>query len=304
MTMKSHGAATAMVISAAGLFATQLEARANVLAYEPFNYTAAGYTGSTIPSASDMGGASGFAANSSWAITHPATIGQPGFTYTNGGTLQTAGNYLSGLAYQTTGINNVQVIRNLSATYGATGAVSTPTSIWGSVIMQADATATTGQYGQLRLMGTANGAFVGIGYSNGGATWSAQGWNGVDSSYPSANSAVSITTQSLLVFQVVLGGGTDTSHYKVNLWVNPTLNADGSLPAADAVLSSIYLANFQFSSMKMMVASGSSGAADPLSVDEIRLGTTAADVLPIPEAASLSLLGASVLLCAARRRSR
>jgi hypothetical protein len=136
-----------------------------------------------------------------------------------------------------------------------------------------------------------------IGHNGGGThNWGVipygDGGGGIHSSTKSAH------TDSLVVLKWDFTSGTDTTQ----MWVNPVIaNGEAGLGAADVTVTRT---GFSFNRIRL----GNGGGL--LTVDELRLGTTFADVTPtsiIPEPATLlvwSLLAGLGLAASWRRRKR
>jgi MYXO-CTERM domain-containing protein len=96
----------------------------------------------------------------------------------------------------------------------------------------------------------------------------------------------------LLVYKIEFGAGTTTGNERVSLFVNPAL---GTEPAT-ASASALDVGSFIFDRIRIQAGNGDSG-----SVDEIRFGTTYADVVPEPSAALMAALGVFSLVLRRRR---
>jgi len=101
-----------------------------------------------------------------------------------------------------------------------------------------------------------------------------------------------VTTLSLLIYKIEFGAGTTTGNERVSLFVNPAL---GTEPAT-ASASALDVGSFIFDRIRIQAGNGDSG-----SVDEIRFGTTYADVVPEPSAALMAALGVFSLVLRRRR---
>lgn len=104
---------------------------------------------------------------------------------------------------------------------------------------------------------------------------------------------------NLILIGVDIVSGNDT----ISLYVNPTLNPDGSLASsALTTLSSFNIVdpNDNFDDLRVNMGNASLGVN---SFDEIAIGTELSDVVSyVPEPSSLALLGMGALLVARRRR--
>lgn len=240
-----------------------------MLAYDSFNYAA----GQQLVG---NNGGTGFGG----AYTGPtaALVVSPGSTYTDSGgrRLTVAGN-----AGPYAGNNN-GVFRSLSNIPTTTGS-----TLYVSFLMQLNQN--TGYAGLSFISGGGETLFLG---RPGGAA--AGTTLGID---PLGGTAVRATgadplVLSLLVFRIDFLGGTEN----ISLFVNPTLGTEpGTASATTTKTNQLNVDSFRIQS------------ADAGTLDELRFGTTYADVMPftaVPEPASVALvlLGGAGMVAVIRRR--
>ena len=268
------GAALAMLAS--GLAAQS--ARASRLVYEPFNYT----SGSVLKGQTATGtGLTGTWSGSNYTVSAGSLSEGNLATADNSVTMPANGGFYT-------------VAASLASSVTATSG----NPVWASFLLQTPSVASGGfsgtSYGGLNLVSTGN-PFFGISYSSGtsGQQFVVQkegggGPNGFASSpVPAAGS-----TYLLVMEDIVNSSGPDT----LNLWVNPTAGAASPPVTPDATVG---LTVGSITGIQL-VTSGN------YSFDEVRIGTTYADVTPaVPEPATLGLvaIGAIGLLLLKRRRT-
>jgi hypothetical protein len=282
--MKLH-----LALGVAALLAAAGPARAQLIAYESFNYNPG-----TLTTAQNTGTpATGFA--TPWVTSFGTATVQSGSLSPDASTpsagLTTAGNKLS-LAPDGTGLGFAS--RTLSQPI-----VGTPGGIaWISVVMKG--TGALGSQSQGALVfsnGTGRGFTITTGTSNLSppnptATWSL----GDAGTGPEAASNVPNTLQSLLVARVTFGSTND----QVDLFINPPI---GVTPPA----ASVSLSPFHASVLSTIEVDSNALAGTPTVLfDEIRIGSTFAAVVaaPVPEPTALVLVGAASLGGAIVRRHR
>ena len=259
---------TVLCTTLAALLLTPV-AHAALIATEQFSYTAGAIAGKN--------GGSGF--TSVWR---------------GGGTVDAVGQTYPGLATDGGGYvsdgNNGANFRDLGSTYGADG-----TTIFVSLLISA-------QPG----FSTTNPDYAGFSFFDGGDARAnerfylgqtfRQGVYGFvrDGDSDNLSSASVSTASSLLVLEINFLAGPDN----VSLYINPTTG----LAAPDGTPTIASVTSFNFD--RIRIQSGFNAA--PFKFDEIRIGTTYADVspVPVPEPTSMILLGISGAALLARRRGR
>lgn len=304
-----------VLLSAASVFLgvgfTNQAATANQLVYSPFNYT----LGAALDSqgnSSDIGFGTGAYGGAIWrdgsgsSAAGVNTVGAP-LTYTdaNGTSLAVSGNSAQlNLGGTTRSPINEGEWRDLSGELGNNGsssssgyAVVPPQTLWISFIAQVPSTETNYNYGGVELVDQNNGNLQGlfIGQTGTFPLWGMSNDNGS----ASAKSNLAFTKKAFLVAEINLGGAPFNSvaggDAVINLWQNPLL---GSAPPATPNATISAGVNFQFN--QIVLASGA-----PISFGDIRIGTTWADVTPVPDPAPLALLGtAGMGFLLLRRRNR
>ena len=165
--------------------------------------------------------------------------------------------------------NNQGIFRALGTTNSTAGK-----SLWFSALMQVDQSVGVSYAGVSLFLGATEKFF--FGQRSLSTDWGIEAWNnGLKTN--SSITTVSNTT-GFLVVQL------DGTAGKINLWVNPTSLGAGAPGTATATLS---LTAFSFDTFRIQ-----SGGTEKLDVDELRFGTTYADVTPlaIPEPATAMLL--------------
>jgi len=243
------------------------QAKATLLAYEGFDYTAntavvdanggTGWTGAWTVSAT----------NGSQTVLSP-TLSEGGATG--------IGNRLSVTANGSTTSNASRVIFSSMKNSG---------TYWLSVMVKNDAGNST-TYGYLQLGDQYSNVPVRVGYSNGG-NWYIQSPN---NSNVKADTGIAATS-ALLVLKI------DLTNKTLDLWVNPSSASDTADGSVALHPTSSYV---RFDRLSIRVGSSSSGTSTG-SFDEIRIGESYADVV-IPEPATLSLLVVGGALAMLRRR--
>ena len=212
--------------------------------------------------------------------TGAGRVVSPGLTYPN---LRTAGN-----AFQTAGRDN-----------GALRALSNPIGTGGTVYVGFLAAATQGtvpDYAGVWLMnvGLVNNIFLGKPSQSDGYGFEVRGIEGWKQTL--AGAPVS-TTPSLLVYRFTFTDHGDT----IDFFADPTPGRP--LPATPTLTFAIPEGKLpqDFSSIQL-VSGGGAGTGTPFLFDELRVGSSFADVAPVPEPTALGLLCVVAPLALRRRR--
>ena len=253
------------------------QSRAAALAYEGFNYP------SGANALASQNGGTGW--TGAWD-TGPSDITAGGFNYTDGlgNQLVTTGNRAT--ADQDSNGN----LRFLSNTY-ATG------TIYLSYLLQCTNATSQFNYAGLSLFsGVSEQIF--FGEINGGPPHGALGTErlGFSSNYFIGTDA---SLLNLMVVKIEFNAGTTAGNEKVSIFVNPSLDAE-----PDIAFRFPDVADFSFN--RIRIQSGRTTGTDPLEIgqmDEIRIGTTYADVTPhtAPEPGVSALTALASLLLLGRR---
>src|SRR5688572_20450491 len=230
-------------------------AQAAVIAEESFDYPAGPIAGAA--------GGSGFALP--WE--GQGTVTEPGLTYPS---LSSSGNKI------TTPGNNAGAFRSLASPLGVDG-----TTVWVSFLANLESADAPNSYSGISFFNT-NTEVLFMGKRSGQGFWGFQRsgtGQGVNSAEPADMGAA-----DLLLYKIeFMPGATDT----VTMYVNPDLsNLGGLTPAAGPLAVNNMTLN------RVRVQSGSLAAARG-NFDELRIGTDLQSVLPVPEPATLTLLGAA-----------
>ncbi len=304
-TLPLGGAAKKVFVATVLFWALTTTAQAQLLAYEPFNYSPGAFFATSGGTATT---ATGFTGNLAWDYgTTSASILQSGsLSYTDGASmaLATSNNYYEN------GHGRLSSTFDLSgggpfAAYLESGRIgANGTTIYLSFIYQKTTTSTAGYAGGLEL-------FRG-GYSDPGRilslnTWTGHSiadyhltvgeganggsWGGGAASSTNADLGFVTAAATFFVIRIDFGAGTDTAR----IYANPLLasepgSATGQVTASDLSFDRIANSNF--------------GGAPSGYLDEIRVGTTYSSVATaVPEpATTAALLGVAALALAALRR--
>jgi hypothetical protein len=270
-----------IALAAAVLLISAPACRAQVIAYEGFNYTAG-------QSLSGQNGGSGFAG--AWTLVS-------GTSQIQAGSLPPAA---PSAALSETGNSLVATPINSGIPEDASRTLSSPvtgtagTSFWVSVVMKGAGLSGTSAQGALIVSdGAGTGFSITTGATGGGippnnpsasSTWSL---GDAGTGAAEAKSAISDTLQSLLVARVTFGAVNDT----IDLFINPPLT--GSPPASPTI--SLPVPHAATLSTFDVDYSSLSGSSTSTLFDEIRAGNTFADVTPaaVPEPSTLLLAAAA-----------
>ncbi len=274
-----------LITSLAILMAAFPESHAAVIAYDGFS-TPGTYTDGTTILTPGSGG-------TGW-VDHWTVSGTPtgqfagttsGLSYSNGGALTTT----AGAAVDTSGTLNAQMLRHFSdGTPYSNG-----TTLYFSFLTERTSSVTA-SFLNFRLLG---------GTSDSTRAYFQNTTSGADSFsiYDQANAQLGSSFGSGLentTFFVVLrldlaAGATDT----LSVWLNPALNAPLGIASASGTLN---VDTNDISGIRLTAGNSVTGL-----FDEIRVGTSFADVSPIPEPATWALMAASLtaLMVFGRRRS-
>jgi hypothetical protein len=269
--------------------------------YEGFNYTVGTNNpdpdgsvngGNGLPATNVGGSPTGTSTGwrSSWGSTLVVTTG---LTYSQGGNvLNTTGG--AGTPNNATWGTDIFAYRNMTTDPFVTQRIGSSTSgnfgvdgtsLWFSVLARTSSTTAQAFRFKIGDGSSSNNLY----FENTADKWTLNYGGG---SASSSTGGMTVNTTALLVFRVdFAAGATDT----VSLWVNPTLG--GTPGTADASRTGITFSGLQNLNLRPTVANA-------MTIDELRMGTSYADVTPFtavpePSAAALSSLGLLALL---RRR--
>lgn len=237
---------------------------AALIASESFDYSAA-----ALGTANGGTGWSGAWAGGTTNVT------SPGLTF---GTVGSASNNAL-----TTNNDNNGAFRSIPSTLGTDG-----TTVWLSYLARSTASPVNAGYAGLSLFngatellftGKRNGvAFYGVGRTGGTSGDSTVAWD---------------TNTHLLVYKIEFGAGTTPGNERISMYIDPVA---GVTPVTAAVTLSD-VTNFSFNRIRIQ-----SGNGPAIVTDELSLGTTFDDVVPVPEPGTYGLAGLIAMGLFARRR--
>ena len=264
---------------AALLCGVSWSARANLIAYDGFNYP----LGQTVIGQGTNAGwpSSGQKYTTSSGANGNSTLEASSMSPTYG--LLTSGNQLDVNGSAAAG-GSAGVYRGLGLTY------STANNIyWFSVLMHLDSGGGSA-YAGVSLFNdtTSEQEQLFFGQRNTATTWGLEQHAG-----HGANSSVSAIGSSAALLVVELNGNTDTA----SLFVDPT-SLGGDAPNTPS--ATITFTDFSFNTFRIQAGD------EDLDVDEMRFGTSYADVTPVPEpgVAWLAVPGLFSILLVTRRQKR
>jgi len=241
--------------------------RANLIAFDPFDYPAGAVSGAN--------GGTGFSA--AWAAGSSFSV--------NSGNLSTPTYTGTGNDVQFSSTSSATMYRPVLTTFGVTGSdiwisyLTNPTSVsaYSSLELGAPVGSPSPTVGIL-------GGSLGIGPAS--AFWGIDQINGQNYTSALSSKPISYGQTTLLVIHIL-----GNVQHTVDLYVNP----GATLPASpDASMNGF------FGSTGQHFLTFQSNNANTL-FDELRVGTTFADVAPAPEPHSLAILGIPVAALVARR---
>jgi hypothetical protein len=259
------------LVAVAALLAMVSTSHAQLIAYDGFNYTA----NATLASANGGTGWSG-----AWSSVSGGTVDvlNPGLTF---GSLETEGNR--------------GVITPTSATTFSTRTLGTTLDTGTRYLSFLAQNTNGGTRGAGIVLRSSTGEIGFVGQLNGTSTW------GISQGSTSTSTSFSSSSLSLLVLKIEFNySGTFD---RLSLAINPT--PGGAEPGTyDAVIEGVDITTLSALRLQAGFTSGSV-TTTIIGIDEIRVGTTFADVTPIPEPSAMALLlgGLVAILTLRKRRS-
>lgn len=274
-----------------GIAALGASAQAAIIAYESYNYTAGDntLTGTAVTGTGFTG-----TFNNQRNQVNTITARSPGLTY---GSLTTAANTLS-LEYKGFG-TNARLLETFDAT-SQTALATNNNNLWMSILVKTP-TAFQANKG-LEVYFDRGDSFKYQGFQIDG---SGNFQTFVNATY-SSSTALSANTTYLFVFS--LNRDSSTS-YDIEGWFYSGGTIPGSAPTPGTGLAVLNTASGSGSGIQNLsirqLYNADNTTPNPFSVDEFRLGTTFADVTPIPEPSTWALLAGSLtaLMVFRRRQS-
>jgi len=238
------------------LAASLCDSPALLYAYDGFNYTAgANVTGQN-------GGAGNW--SGTWVGPTSTTVATPGLVYTG---LTTTGN--SAFDSNTAGQGNVRSWTGLNSSSGS--------ELWFSALVNSPGTGSDLRLFALTTTGMVPGGGNGIGFSLSNLTVRAQ----LDGAVSANITTLTANTTYLLVARLSFF---DTpASDQLTVWVNPTIGT--TVPTGGTTMTGSF-----DSYVSAPVAGFRGGSAWSGKIDEVRLGTTYADVVTVPEPGAIALL--------------
>jgi hypothetical protein len=285
-----------IALAAAMLLISAPAGRAQLIAYEGFNYP----VGQNLNTQS---GGSGF--GGPWVVTSGAPLIQAGSLVPSAPS--------AGLTETGNSLNATPP--NASVAVDATRVLGTPlvgtagSSKWLSVVMKGPGLSGITAQGVLVVSnGSGTGFSITTGATGGGiapnnppasATWSL---GDAGTGAAEATTAVPDTLQSLLVARISFSPAGSPTSDRIDLFVNPPLTGS---PPASPTTSLLVPHAASFTTLELDYAS-LNGASTSTLFDEIRLGNTFADVTPaaVPEPSTLLLVGVAGVGMIVRRKRR
>lgn len=283
----------AMVCSLGAAVFAATSSFAAPLVEESFDY------GESLSSGNNIAGANGGTGFSgAWVNTRNSPdYTEPGFT---AGDLAVAGGYVRGAAWS-------GVARPLDGSLAGANLLDDGATLWFSVIMGLEGQNTanadinialtnaakfnSGTFGERENLDGATNEGIGVTHSGGNIT--AVYWDSAGGRTEAGATSLSIggnnPGSALVVGKITWGAGSET----IELYA-----PDASLNLGSAITSLTTAGNLTQTSFNNLAIQ----FKDQSQVDEIRFGATSADVLPVPEPASLALIGLGSLMMLRRRR--
>ena len=299
---------TAVLAACAGVLAVSLPVRATLLVHEDFNYTAGANGLNSQNGGTGYGG--GYTSNNNADVV----AGSLSYTDANSNQLVTSGNraFMDSTTVGNPDGTAVSIAPNRNLNTAPFAALTGP--LYVSFVGQQTAgdlrdvtvslfAATNGTYGTAERLSIGHGNPSTSAHTDGDAHWGAYA---TAVGQQGAYSNVLATNLSLIVVRVDLNVNGALDQFRV--YVNPLLGTEPVTASAESAAFD-FLTGFNEINRVRMRAGGSSNSttglnlgASQLEVDEIRIGTTYADVTPIvPEPSAAVLLGVLAIPCLSRR---